>query len=144
MLLTFLYIVEQICSDFGHQTAIYIRAAEFPDWISQSPYWIGQSGKLRSRMTLNLPPNVSHNFLAMILCLQNLGCVSYDPTFYLIKNTRSNYTWRSNFLSKYHEVQIVIVPKSIFSINDGDDRIELLTSTGEYLEFIYCTKRISL
>lgn len=72
-MLTILYIVAQTCSGFGHQTAIYIRAAEFPDWINQSPHWIGESGKLRSRMTLDLPPNVSQNFLAMILCLQNLG-----------------------------------------------------------------------
>ncbi|KAK1382384.1 hypothetical protein POM88_020119 [Heracleum sosnowskyi] len=122
----------QIYSGVGHQIRIYIQAVEFPDWIRQLPDWIQQSSTFGSTASFNLPPYVSHNFLAMILCFKNWGVVTYGKQPYSIKNTRSGFIWNGSYNNNYPEVQIIIVPRSIFSFKDGDERIEI-TANAEIL-----------
>ncbi|KAK1382386.1 hypothetical protein POM88_020121 [Heracleum sosnowskyi] len=115
----------QIYMGFGHEIKLYIQEVEFPDWIRQLPDWIGQSSTLGSRVSINLPPNVSHDFLALILCFKHWGVVTYKKTTYSVKNTTSGFIWSGSFDNDYPEAQIIIVPRSIFSLEDGDQRIEL-------------------
>ncbi|KAK1382385.1 hypothetical protein POM88_020120 [Heracleum sosnowskyi] len=88
---------KDIYSGFGHEIKIYIQAVEFPDWIRQLPDWIRQSSDIGSTVSFNLPPNVSHNLLAVILCFKHWGVVTHGKTPYSVENTTSGFTWRGSF-----------------------------------------------
>ncbi|XP_074359467.1 uncharacterized protein LOC141698600 isoform X2 [Apium graveolens] len=117
----------QMYSQFGHP--IQICSTEFPDWISKSSEYESMSSFMSIEpndgyptMSLNLPPNVSHNYLGMILCIRS----SKSLTSYSIEKTASNFIWRGEFESYgSYKSLMVIVPKSTFSVEDGDDRIIL-------------------
>lgn len=112
-----MYVWQQICSGFKHNIAIHFPLTEYSDWI-------GQSSECVSTMSLDLQPNASHNFLGIILVFED------DYNFdYSVKNVTSGFVLSDHHYSLYkHEILIVIVPGSIFSISKGDNRIEL-TST---------------
>ncbi|KAL1834507.1 hypothetical protein ACET3Z_004158 [Daucus carota] len=122
----------QIYSGFGHQIKIYAKPEEFPDWICQLPDWFIQSSDLGSKVSLDLLPNWSDNFLAMILCLDKwMNFLDYSVT-----TTTSNNEWTEDLrthyyhsLSKWSEhidgSLMVIVPRSILLVRDGDDSIEV-------------------
>lgn len=83
-------------------------------------------------MSLDLLPNWSDNFLAMILCLDKwMNFLDYSVT-----TTTSNNEWTEDLrthyyhsLSKWSEhidgSLMVIVPRSILLVRDGDDSIEV-------------------
>ncbi|KAL1828158.1 hypothetical protein ACET3Z_006570 [Daucus carota] len=112
----------QIYSEFGHSIHIYAPLPDIPDWISQS--------SVGDKMCIDLPPIVSYDFLGMILCFKHLGVDKGYLTNYSVKNRTSDFIWRSSFGISSHESLIVIVPRSIFSVRDGDDRIELTTTNA--------------
>lgn len=134
----------QIYSGFGHQINIYIQAVEFPDWIRQSLDWIRQSSETGSTASFNMPPNVSHNFLAMILCFKNWGIVTYSKTTYSVKNTTSGFIWSGSFDNNHPEANIVVVPRSIFSLEDADQRIELTANAEILWIHLLCRTEITM
>lgn len=105
----------------------------FPDWISQSPDWISRRKINCSTVHLNLPSNLSHNFLALILC-SKFSRDGKAKAYYSVETNTNNFVWRHGFLSLryyYHDYDdyngtscIDVVPRTIFSVTDGDDRIE--------------------
>ncbi|KAK1382361.1 hypothetical protein POM88_020096 [Heracleum sosnowskyi] len=109
----------QIYSGLGHEIII---CTKFPDWISLS-------SNRGSTVSLELLPNVSHNFLGMILCFKSFedSVISYS-----VKNTNKDFVWSGKSYISYHTSMMIIVPKSIFSISDGDEKIEL-TADAEIL-----------
>ncbi|KAK1367921.1 hypothetical protein POM88_034013 [Heracleum sosnowskyi] len=129
----------EIYSGFGHRIKIY---AAFQELYSPSQKRIGQSTDSRSRVFLDLPPNNSHNFLAMILCYKDFG--SYKGS-YSVRTTTKEFDWRvEDSLHSYFpffeicDSCLDIVPKSTFSVTDGDSRIGFRcfgASTGEILGF---------
>ncbi|KAK1400767.1 hypothetical protein POM88_000372 [Heracleum sosnowskyi] len=100
-------------SEFGHHIRIY--TTEVPDWISES-------SNLDSKVALDLRPNMSSNFLGTILCFKD--CKTYSVT-YSVRNTTSDFTWSDISYNTYHKSLMVVVPRSIFSVGDGDNRIEV-------------------
>lgn len=77
-------------------------------------------------MYLNLPPNVSHDYLGMdylgmVLCIRSLKSVAS----YSVENTTSDFVWRGGFFSVGAISLMVIVPRTTFSLEDGDDGIKL-------------------
>lgn len=110
----------------------------FPEWISKPADWFSQSSNLGTtvcisnlgtRVSLELPPNLSHNYVGMILCFQHSGDENFQSVFYSIKTTTNDFVWSDggNFSLSgdyYHKSSMHIVPKSIFSVRDGDNRIE--------------------
>lgn len=82
-------------------------------------------------MSVDMPPDMSHNFLAMILCFKLCEDTEIRllndlrPSYYDVQNTSSGFILQGSFDNHDHESLMVIVPRSIFSVKDGDDRIEL-------------------
>ncbi|KAK1382178.1 hypothetical protein POM88_019913 [Heracleum sosnowskyi] len=109
-----------------HETKTYPE--EFPDDITESSYL----PMLQSKMFSNLLPNASHNFLGMILCFMP----GTSPIMYAVKSNTSDVMYSSEDFDCFHEIVMIIVPRSIFAIRDGDDRIEL-TSDKEIILGIY-------
>lgn len=90
-------------------------------------------------MSLDLQTNLSHNFLATILCL-NAWSEHLD---YSVKTTTSNFEWLEfGFTYPCHNIWkcltesfgslMVILPRSVFLVGDDDDSIEL-SSNGKIL-----------
>ncbi|KAL1828159.1 hypothetical protein ACET3Z_006571 [Daucus carota] len=80
---TFTKSLFQIYSEFGHQIIICIWSEEFPKWISQGEYG--------TTMSLDLAPNMAHNYLGMILCFK---CQAGGGSFlidYSLKTSASNF-----------------------------------------------------
>ncbi|KAK1382155.1 hypothetical protein POM88_019890 [Heracleum sosnowskyi] len=105
----------QIFSGFGHIMIIYIEPTGFPDWISRSS-------------NSDFPSMASHDILAMIFCFK-LSKYLYEID-YSVKNITSDFRW-SESLSMPHgfdSVVMFIVPRSIFSIRDGDYGVELTSN----------------
>lgn len=105
----------------------------FPDWINQSENWISQSSDLGSTVSLALAPNMSHNFLGMVLCFDHNETLNLQKATYSVKTTTNNFVWSDGGNGRfcdyddedfYHLSSMDIVPKSIFSLRDGDDKIE--------------------
>ncbi|KAK1386266.1 hypothetical protein POM88_024001 [Heracleum sosnowskyi] len=105
---------------------MYIHLADFPDWISRR-------SSSKSKMTLDLPKNGLHSFLAMILCFKHLEYANFYRTTYSVKNTTSGLILSGSFNNFSHEAQIKIVPKAIFTVSDGDDSIELTSGNADIL-----------
>lgn len=125
------YILQQRYSGFGHHIKIYASTSVFPDWICQSSDWIGRTISFGSEVSLDLPPNMSHNFLALILCSR----FSRDgKAYYSVKTTTNHFVWRQGvpslryFYDHYDDYNCVpcmdVVPRTIFSVADRDDRIK--------------------
>ncbi|KAK1367913.1 hypothetical protein POM88_034005 [Heracleum sosnowskyi] len=128
----------QIYSSFGQYIKIYAPSSVFPEWISKPADWFSQSSNLGTRVCisnlgtrvcLELPPNVSHNYVGMILCFQHSGDKNCQSVFYSIETTTDDFVWidGGDFSSSddyYHISRMDIVSKSIFSVIDGDHRIE--------------------
>lgn len=91
-----------------HETSTYTE--EFLDWNSESSH-------LQANTYSDLLPNVSHNFLGMILFF--VPFQTYTLT-YNIKNTTSDSIWESDSFDGCPELVMVIVPRSIFTVSDGD------------------------
>lgn len=88
-----------------------------------------QSSGYGSRMSLNLQPNESHNFLAIIFCFY----AYYPGVRYRVKNITSGFVWSDIFHPHSGSYRsIVIVPSSSLSIRDGDDRIEITSNIELY------------
>ncbi|XP_063943688.1 TMV resistance protein N isoform X3 [Daucus carota subsp. sativus] len=120
---TFTKSLFQIYSEFGHQIIICIWSEEFPKWISQGEYG--------TTMSLDLAPNMAHNYLGMILCFK---CQAGGGSFlidYSLKTSASNFI-KSDTEMEVYGACMIIVPRSIFSVRDGDNRIEL--TAGGYAE----------
>ena len=128
-----------MCSEFEYTIHIYGSSAEFPEWLSLS-------SNLGPIMSMDLLPDVSHGFLGMILCFKHLGDDEYYSTNYSVKNATSDFIWSDNFDICDDESLMVIVPRSIFSIRDGDDRIELTTKNAEILgiHLLYKTETVMI
>ncbi|XP_074333532.1 TMV resistance protein N-like isoform X2 [Apium graveolens] len=123
----------QVYSSFGQHIKIYAPSSVFPDWISQSADWISQSSNSASTVYLHLPPNVSHNFLGMVLCFEHMEALNLQRASYSVMTTTNNFAWsdRGNLpFSDYddedydHLSCMDIVPKSVFSLRDSDDKIK--------------------
>ncbi|XP_074357077.1 TMV resistance protein N-like [Apium graveolens] len=111
----------QIHSGFGHHISICIGSNEFPEWINQS-------SEYGPTMSLDLQPNVSPNYLGMILCFQRaVGCYCYILDF-SAKTLSTNFTWSDTFHDVYYDSCIVVVPRSIFSVGGCDNRIEVISN----------------
>ncbi|KAK1382363.1 hypothetical protein POM88_020098 [Heracleum sosnowskyi] len=96
-------------SAYGRQIDFYIGQAEFPEWISP----------LRnSESTVSIYLS-SHNFSAMIFCLKRWG----DNLDYNVKSSTSGLLWRGSFGTCDDQSLMVLVPKSIFSLKDGENKI---------------------
>ncbi|KAL8090595.1 TMV resistance protein N-like [Apium graveolens] len=126
----------QIYSEFGHQIEIYIGNAKFPDWISQS-------SNLGSPLSLDLPPNVSQNYLAMILCFKHWGNKKSYRRNFSVKTSTSNFIWSgdAHCTPDYHESCMIIVPRSILLVSDGNDKIEIAAEAEIYgIHLLYQTE----
>lgn len=77
-------------------------------------------------MSLLSPLSASHNLLAMIVCFRNEKDDERLSTTYSVKNATSDFIWTRSFSTFNDETRMIIVPGSIFSVTDGDDRIELI------------------
>lgn len=85
-------------------------------------------------MSLGLSPDVSHNFLGMVLCFDHMEDMYFQRAVYSVKTTTSDFAWSDGrYFSFYTEDEeeefdhcscMHIVPKSIFSLSDDDDEIE--------------------
>ncbi|KAK1382379.1 hypothetical protein POM88_020114 [Heracleum sosnowskyi] len=124
----------QTYSGFGRQINIYI--AHFPEWIKPS----GGStaglvndvfGKqcLESTWSVDLLPNVCHNIFGLIICFR--PSKTYSIT-YSLKNVTSDFIWSSKSYNSYRKSLMVVVPRSIFLVRDGDHRIELKANVEIY------------
>lgn len=133
------HILQQIYSGFGHRIKIYATSSVFPDWISQSPDWISETSSYCSAVSLDLPPNLSHNFLALILCSKFPW---HGKAYYSVKTTTNDFVWIQGFPSLrcfYNDRDdhkdnpcIDVVPRAIFSVTDSDNRIEFAAHQEYY------------
>ncbi|KAK1367915.1 hypothetical protein POM88_034007 [Heracleum sosnowskyi] len=119
----------QIYSGFGHQITIYTSLSAFPDWVSQD--WISRTSNFASTVFTDLPPDVSHNALAMILFRKNWG-VCFNRFNYSVKTNTNVFeltdmpllVFRISYLTEPDFSSMIIVPRTVFSVTDSDDRIE--------------------
>ncbi|KAL1828123.1 hypothetical protein ACET3Z_006535 [Daucus carota] len=109
----------QIYCGFEHQITVYIGLAGFPNWVSES------SNTRGSTVSTNLLPIVSPSFLGMILCFE--AAANYYFT-YSVRSTASDFIWSSGCDNYYGESVMVILPRSIFWVRNGDQRIEVQTN----------------
>lgn len=121
-------IKQQTYSGFGNVIRIYPGVEMYlPSWISQL-----HDSESRRRVSLDLTPSTSHNFLGTILCFKEATSVHGNENTYSIKNTRSGFKWSSSIHNYYTDGLIIIVPESIFSVTDGDHRIEFAAAGREF------------
>lgn len=100
----------------------------FPNWTSESPYWISRSSNVGSTVSLDLPPNVSCNFWAMFICCKHRYYVDDRSKVYSVKTTTNDFAWKGSEDDHYlfdGNSSMIIVPRSIFSVTDSDNKIEL-------------------
>ncbi|KAL1834556.1 hypothetical protein ACET3Z_004207 [Daucus carota] len=120
----------QIYSEFGHQIKFYAPPSVFTDWISRSADWISKTSNSVSTVSLDLPEDLSQNFLAMILFIKSS---SRGRAVSSVKTTTNNISWSFRYTSSYYDDYqdiscMDIVPRSIFSVTDDDDIIEFTAS----------------
>ncbi|KAK1382550.1 hypothetical protein POM88_020285 [Heracleum sosnowskyi] len=100
-------------------------------YVSEVPYWISdQSGyKKGSKVFVDLVPDMSHNFLGLVLCFKG---TTTTPNFikYTVKNTTSGYKCEKQVYSKSLELFMVMLPRSIFWVSNGDDKLEVESDTN--------------
>ncbi|KAK1367906.1 hypothetical protein POM88_033998 [Heracleum sosnowskyi] len=118
----------QIYSGFGHQITIHTSSSAFPDWVSQD--WMSRTINSASTVSSDLPPDVLHNFLAMILFRKNWGDF-FNRFNYSVKTNTNVFeltdmpSLESNgFLTEPKFSSMIIVTRTVFSVTDSDDRIE--------------------
>ncbi|XP_063940300.1 TMV resistance protein N-like isoform X2 [Daucus carota subsp. sativus] len=118
----------QTYSGFGNVIRIYPGVKMYlPSWISQL-----HDSESRRRVSLDLTPSTSHNFLGTILCFKEATSVHWNENTYSIKNIRSGFKWSSSIHNYYTDGLIIIVPESIFSVTDSDHRIEFTAAGREF------------
>lgn len=99
---------------------------EFPEGITKSSYIP------ESKLFSDLLPNASHNFLGMILCFKP----DSNSITYTVKSTTSDLMYNSEDFNLSSDLVMVVVPRSIFAVTDGDNRIEI-TSDFEIIVGIH-------
>lgn len=107
---------------------IYTASTELPDWISPN--------NLGSKVSIDLPSHVSQNFLAIILCFKrDLDNKSYKID-YSIENTTSGAIWsHSHYSLDSKESWMVLVPRSICPVENGNNIIELRATNADILGY---------
>lgn len=85
---------------------------------------------------MDLPPDVSHGFLGMILCFKHPGMIYFTRMIILLKTPLVIFIWSGDFDIYEGESLMVIVPRFIFFVRDGDDRIELITKKAEIFRIL--------
>ncbi|KAK1367909.1 hypothetical protein POM88_034001 [Heracleum sosnowskyi] len=118
----------QIYSGFGHQITIYAPLSVSPDWVDQD--WISRTSNSASTVSSDLPPDVSPNFMSMILCCKHRD--SFHHANYSVKTNTNVFEWIGMPQIKTDLSYMSIVPRTVFSVTDSDDRIEftVLSVTG--------------
>ena len=81
-------------------------------------------------MTLDLQPDVSQNFLGMILCFKYCDDEGFYRLDYSVKTTTSNLkcSYDGLYAHYYNESWMVVVPRSVFTVTDADYSIELVAN----------------
>lgn len=102
---------------------MYIPSGQFPYWISHSRDWIPSDSELT--MSLDLLPNVSYHFLAMIICFKR---DDFRTATYSVKSSAGDFIWGGTLFSTYREAQIILLPISVLSVK-RDDRIVVTADT---------------
>ncbi|KAK1382302.1 hypothetical protein POM88_020037 [Heracleum sosnowskyi] len=119
----------QMYSEFGHPIRIF--STKFPHWISQSSEseLIGLSHGYQE-FSLNLPTNVQHKYLGMVLCIRSskrFTDYNVENNRYSVKKNTSHCRWSGTFDCSGAKSLMVILPRSAFAVKDGD-RIKLIPS----------------
>lgn len=83
-------------------------------------------------MSIDLLPNMSRDFLGMILCFKHLGDDLYHAAYHSVKNTRSAAIWRDSSEFFLGESLMLIVPGSFFSVREGANKFQVTTTDAEY------------
>ncbi|KAK1367918.1 hypothetical protein POM88_034010 [Heracleum sosnowskyi] len=109
-----------IYSGFGHQITIYAPLSVSPDWVDQD--WISRTSNSASTVSSDLPPDVSPNFMAMILCCKHM--VFFHLANYSVKTNTNDFEWIGMPQRETDLSYMIIVPRTVFSVTDSDDRIE--------------------
>ncbi|KAK1367912.1 hypothetical protein POM88_034004 [Heracleum sosnowskyi] len=113
----------QIYSGFGHQITIYAPLSVSPDWVDQD--WISRTSNYASTVSSDLPPDVSPNFMAMILCCKHMDF--FHHANYSVKTNTNVFEWIGMPQIETFSTDLsymIIVPRTVFSVTDSDDRIE--------------------
>nr|XP_017236071.1 PREDICTED: TMV resistance protein N-like isoform X1 [Daucus carota subsp. sativus] len=128
----------QMFSGFEKKINISVGVEDFPDWIipdedgdaSCSVNSFEETSDGDASLSVNLRPNLSHNYLGMILCFDQRY---YDACYSVMTST-------SNILeSRIYDSGIVIVPRSIFRVTDSDHTIKLTSKgvSGYWIHLLY-------
>ncbi|KAL8090587.1 TMV resistance protein N-like [Apium graveolens] len=124
----------QAYSGFERQINIYV--AHFPEWIKPSgELTAGPVNNVlgnqctESTWSVDLLPNVWHNIFGLIICFEPSKTYSVA---YSLKNVATDFIWSSKSYNCYRKSLMVVVPRSIFLVKDGDHRIELRANAEIY------------
>ncbi|KAK1386344.1 hypothetical protein POM88_024079 [Heracleum sosnowskyi] len=123
----------QIYSGFEQQIAIHLwdwivdEVNKFPDWIIQSSVQGSVVDDLTEEISssVNLQPNLSQNYLGLILCFAQV----YDELDFSVMTSASN-VFRSYL--NLDDSSIVIVPRSIFTVTDTDTMIKFTSNARRH------------
>ncbi|KAK1382021.1 hypothetical protein POM88_019756 [Heracleum sosnowskyi] len=102
------------CCGLGHQTAIYGQNV---------PGWFSRTSELGSSVSLDLPLDSWPNFLGLIICFDS-GQLGHFGFKYSVK-TPTDFMEFAPWLDNRQGILTIILPRSIFCVRDGDDKIEL-------------------
>ncbi|XP_063949885.1 disease resistance protein RPV1 isoform X2 [Daucus carota subsp. sativus] len=108
----------QMYSGFEEKIDIWLEAEDFPDWIIQSSVEWSADDDISdgdASSSVNLQPNLSHNYLGMILCFD----LQDKDAYYSVTTSANNI-----FESRIYSSSIVIVPRSILTVTDSDHKIQ--------------------
>ncbi|WOG81495.1 hypothetical protein DCAR_0100644 [Daucus carota subsp. sativus] len=120
-------------SGFERKINISVGVEDFPDWIidedgdaSTSVNSFEETSDGDASLSVNLRPNLSHNYLGMILCFDLFSVYSVKTS---ASNIFESYTFSSN---------IVIVPRSIFRVTDTDHTITFASTVDRrWIHLLY-------
>ncbi|KAK1386343.1 hypothetical protein POM88_024078 [Heracleum sosnowskyi] len=121
-------------------SSIGLKAEKFPDWIIQSSVQASKSildseAAEEISSSVNLQPNLSQNYLGLILCFQSW--LLYD---YSVMTSASNVL-RLRSDTGFEDSSIVIVPRSIFTVTDADHTIKFTsTARKHWIHLLYKTE----
>ncbi|KAK1382016.1 hypothetical protein POM88_019755 [Heracleum sosnowskyi] len=107
----------QRCSGLGHVTTMHAHCI---------PRWFSRTSELGSSVSLDLPLASWPNFLGLIMCFDS----SQSKWFYFEYSVKTATAFLDSGSLLYGEQGIltIIIPRSIFCVRDGDDKIELKTN----------------
>lgn len=101
------------------------EAEEISDGSSQSD----DSLNPEISSSVNLQPNLSHNYLGMILSFNMMG-KTHEPD-YSVMTSASNIL-RSRHQDERHQSGVKIVPRSIFTVTDTDHAIKVKSNASSH------------